>query len=122
MERSKQDPEREERIMMEVVVDAYGPEERAMGWFYYLQDKIQFPFQAKCVTKRSISPLAVGKTVKVVGMAPESECEREMFVEIEWEKDRLAVPLIQLKPVKSDEDTEEAVADWYYWVEQGYLF
>ncbi len=122
MAQSKQDPAREERIMMEVVVDAYGPEERAMGWFYYLQDKIQFPFQAKCVIKRSISPLAVGKTVKVVGMAPESECEREMFVEIEWEKDRLAVPLIQLKPVKPDEDTEEAVADWHYWVEQGYLF
>jgi hypothetical protein len=122
MAQSKQDPAREERITMEAVVDAYGPEEQAMGWFYYLQDKIQFPFQAKCVTKRSISPLAVGKTVKVIGMAPESECEREMFVEIEWEKDKLAVPLIQLKPVKPDEDTEEAVADWHYWVEQGYLF
>jgi Calcium binding len=113
MARSKEDPEREERITMEVVVDAYGPEEQAMGWFYYLQDKIQFPFQAKCVTKRNIFSLAVGKTVKVVRMAPESECEHEMFVEIEWEKDTLAVPLIQLKPVKPDEDTEEAVADWH---------
>jgi hypothetical protein len=122
MARSQQEPEREERIMMEAVVDANGPEEQAMGWFYYLEDKIQFPFQAKCVTKRSISPLAVGKTVKVVGMAPESECEREIFVEIEWEKETLAVPLMQLKPVKPDEDTEEAVADWHYWVEQGYSF
>jgi len=25
------DPEREERIMMEIIVDAYGPEEQAMG-------------------------------------------------------------------------------------------
>jgi hypothetical protein len=24
----------EERIMMKVVVDAYGPEEQAMGWYY----------------------------------------------------------------------------------------
>jgi Calcium binding len=122
MAKLKEDPEREERITMEAVVDAYGPEERAMGWFYYLQDKIQFPFQAKCVAKRRISPLAVGKTVKVVSMAPESECEHEMFVEIEWEKDTLAVPLIQLQPMKADEDTEEAVADWHYWIEQGYRF
>jgi hypothetical protein len=121
MAQSQQDPEREERITMEVVVDAYDAEERSMGWFYYLQDKIQFPFQAKCVTKRRSSPLAVGKTVKVVGMASE-ECEREMFVEIEWEKETLAVPLMQLKPVKPDADTEEAVADWHYWVEQGYEF
>mgnify|MGYP002777159226 FL=1 len=40
------DEERETRIMMEVVVDAYGPEERAMGWYYYLQDTMQFPFTA----------------------------------------------------------------------------
>jgi hypothetical protein len=29
-------------------------------------------------------------------MAPESECEREMFVEVAWDDDSLAVPLIQL--------------------------
>jgi hypothetical protein len=32
----RRDAEREERITMEVVVDAYGPEERALGWYYYL--------------------------------------------------------------------------------------
>jgi len=39
-----EDAVREERILMEVVVDAYGTEERAMGWYYYLADKILFPF------------------------------------------------------------------------------
>ena len=48
MARVTRDEEREERIMMEVVVDAYGPEERAMGWYYYLQDTMQFPFTATC--------------------------------------------------------------------------
>jgi Calcium binding len=32
MRRVKEDPEREERITMEVVVDAYDAGERAMGW------------------------------------------------------------------------------------------
>ena len=37
------DAEREERITMEIVVDAYGPEEQAMGWYSYLEEKLQFP-------------------------------------------------------------------------------
>jgi hypothetical protein len=32
----KRDPEREHRIRMEIIVDANGPEEQAMGWYYYL--------------------------------------------------------------------------------------
>jgi hypothetical protein len=75
MSKVKQDPEREERITMEAIVDAYGAEEQAMGWYYYLDDKIQFPFTAKCIEKRSISPLKVGKQVTVVRMAPTEECE-----------------------------------------------
>ncbi len=36
MTKLRQDKEREERITMEIIVDAYGPEEQAMGWYYYL--------------------------------------------------------------------------------------
>ena len=73
MAKVKQDAEREERIMMEIVVDAYGPEEQAMGWYYYLQDTINFPFTATCINKRRISPLKEGATVEVVDMAPGDE-------------------------------------------------
>jgi hypothetical protein len=76
------DEAREERITMEAVVDAYGEDEQAMGWYYYLEGKIQFPFTATCITKRSISPLSQGVKVEVVGMSDEDECMREMFVEI----------------------------------------
>ena len=107
---------------MEIVVDAYGPEEQAMGWYYYLQDTMQFPFTATCITKRRTSPLKEGAKVKVVGMAPTDECEREMFVEIAWEGDCLAVPLIQLAAPKADEETQQAIADWHYWVNQGREF
>ena len=44
----KQD-DREERIIMEIVVDAYDEQERAMGWFYYLADIIQFPLSTAWV-------------------------------------------------------------------------
>jgi hypothetical protein len=35
MKRPPRDQEREQRITMEIIVDAYGPEEQAMGWYYY---------------------------------------------------------------------------------------
>ncbi len=81
----QRDEDREERISMEIVVDAYGESERAMGWYYYLEDKLHTPFLARCVKERAISPLRVGDEVEVVGMAPEDECGREMFVETPWE-------------------------------------
>ncbi len=33
---SARDEEREQRISMEIVVDAYGPEEQAMGWYMFV--------------------------------------------------------------------------------------
>ncbi len=51
------------------------------------------------------------------------ECQHEMFVEIRWERKRsLAIPLSQVKATgEADEDTREAVADWHYWIGQGYM-
>ena len=46
MGKVEEDAQREERITMEIVVDAYTPEETAMGWYYYLEDKLRFPFPA----------------------------------------------------------------------------
>ena len=120
--RRAEEPEREQRIRDEAVVDAYGPEERAMGWYYYLEERLRFPFSARCTAKRAISPLHIGERVKVVAMAPEEECQREMFVEIKWRDRTVAVPLSQVSPLDADEDTNEAVEDWHYWVEQGYEF
>ena len=107
---------------MEIVVDAYGPEEQAMGRYYYLDDTLSFPFYTKCIAKRVISPLKVDDEVDVIGLAPENECEYEMFVMMRWEMDGLAVPLMQLEVIHGDDQTREAVEDWRYWVSRGYQF
>jgi hypothetical protein len=120
MKRRSRDEEREQRITMEIIVDAYTPEEQAMGWYYSLEDRLHFPFVARCIAERSISPLRVGDEVDVVGMAPEEECEHEMFVLIDWERRALAVPLAQLEGVTVDKQTRQAIEDWQYWVAQGY--
>ena len=69
MSKPKRSHIREERIRNEAVVDAYGPEEQAMGWYYYLENKVSFPFQAKCIASKVVSPLRKGETVEVRRMA-----------------------------------------------------
>ncbi len=117
----RRDEEREERIQMEIIVDAYTPEEQALGWYYYLENNLRFPFTARCVAERAISPLRVGDQVEVIGMPPEEDCEHEMFVLTPWgDRRTLGVPLSQLEAVAADEQTRQAMDDWQYWVAQGY--
>ena len=122
MNRRKEEADREERIMMEIIVDANGPEEQAMGWYYYLDDKIHFPFTAECISTNKRSPLHIGERVIVSQMANEGDWENDMHVEISWNNRVFSVPLAQLRPLDADEDTVEAVDDWHYWKSQGYTF
>ena len=121
MKKVQQDKEREDRIAMEAVVDAYDEEERATGWYYYLEEKLTFPFKAKCISRRMISPLLVDEEVEVVAMELE-ESENEMFVQVRWSERDFAVPLSQLYPIKPDAQTQEGIEDWHYWVARNYVF
>jgi Calcium binding len=118
----KTDKARENRITMEIMVDAYGASERAMSWYYYLEQQLQFPFLARCIAYRTTSALEIKDEVTVTGMAPESECEHEIFVMIAWGKRGLGVPLSQLEGIKVDKDTRQAIGDWHYWVKKGYEY
>ena len=120
MTRRDKDEAREERIHMEIIVDAYGPEEQVMGWYNYLNDTLQFPFSARCIALRTSSPLELEEEVEVVGMAPDEECQHEMLVLIRWKRRQLAVPLMQLEGIQVDEETQQAIEDWHYWVGRGY--
>jgi hypothetical protein len=122
MAKVKQDPRREQRIAQEIVVDADDADERAMGWYSYLEDQLRFPFRAQCISHRAISPLRKGEEIEVVDVAPADECAREMFVTVSWQNRSLAVPLAQLQVLKADKTTGQAVDDWHYWAEQGYQF
>ena len=119
MKKSGKDPVREERIHNEAIVDA-GPDEQALSWYYYLENKIRFPFQAKCLAAKVVSPLRKGDIVEVVRMAPDDACAHDMLVLVRWQGRKMAVPLAQLTVVDPDESTAEAIADWHYWVAQGY--
>lgn len=110
--------DREERISSEIIVDCYDEVEQAMGWYYYLQNRLLFPFKAHWSTGSST------QTVDVLCLADEDDCTKEMMVEIRyWDdqiSDEITVPLAELQPIAPDPDTAEAIADWHYWIEMGY--
>jgi len=109
---------REDRIYNEAIVDAR-PEEQAMSWYYYLEGKISFPFQARCIATKAVSPLRKSETIEVLRLASEDACEHDMLVQIRWQGRKVAVPLCQLTAIAPDESTDEAIGDWHYWVAQG---
>ncbi|MCB1098463.1 MAG: calcium-binding protein [Verrucomicrobiae bacterium] len=124
MPKQPKDEEIEDRIHNEAIVDAHGEEERAIGWYYYLDDKLSAAFPAKCIKRERTSPLKVGSVVSVKKMAPVEECYKRMLVTILHDGDELDVPLEQLEPTDDVDDDEirEAVQAWHYWVNQGYQF
>lgn len=122
MSQVERDENREERIEMEAVVDAYGEEERAMGWYYYLDDRLHLPFQAKWTSRQRPE----GRDVQVIEMSPEDDCSHDMFVEVRYLEgsvgDIFSARLSEIHPIDVDEETAEAIADWHYWIGRGYEF
>jgi hypothetical protein len=79
MRKPAKDPIRENRIHDQAIVDAYGPEEKAMSWYYYLENNIRFPFHARCIVAKLVSPLTKGETVEVRRLTPEDACSTDML-------------------------------------------
>ncbi|MBD2503984.1 calcium-binding protein [Anabaena azotica] len=122
----ERDETREHRIETEIIVDAEDKEDRAMGWYYYLDDMIDFPFMAKWKKKSRKTSTIEEKPVEVLGMAAEDDCLRDMYVDVAYiggkEDDIHTAKLSDIEPIDVDEDTQEAIADWLYWLGRGYKF
>ncbi|HOW64767.1 MAG TPA: calcium-binding protein [Verrucomicrobiota bacterium] len=74
MARRRIDKDREERIEMEIIEDAYDESERAMRWHCYLESVLKFPLKARCISKKASSPLRVGQEIEVLGLADSEDC------------------------------------------------
>lgn len=118
----EKDPERENRIEDDIIVDANGTDEVISGWYYYLLDNIDFPIKAKCITERSGSPLKLNEVVEITNIADFDDCMAEMFVLIKLMDRQFGVPLMQLQPIDVDDAVTQRVEDWHYWVGRGYTF
>ncbi len=120
------DENREHRIKTEIIIDAEDKEERAMGWYEYLDDTLNVPFLAKWTKKGRKSTSVEEKQVEVLGMAPDDECLKDMFVEVVYpdgkDEDVFSAKLSEIVAIDADSETQEALADWHYWLARGYKF
>ncbi|MBH8575068.1 calcium-binding protein [Nostocaceae cyanobacterium CENA369] len=123
----ERDENREHRIETEIIVDADDDkEERAMGWYYYLDDTLNVPFMATWKKKSRKTSTVEEKKVEVLGMAPDDECLKDMYVEVVYpegkDEDVFSAKLSDIEAIDADSETQEAIADWHYWLARGYKF
>ncbi|MBH8561693.1 calcium-binding protein [Nostoc sp. CENA67] len=123
----ERDENRENRIETEIIVDTDNDkEERAMGWYYYLDDTLNVPFMAKLKKKSRKTGTVEEKEVEVLGMAPDDDCLKDMYVDVVYpggkDEDIFTAKLSEIEPIDADDETNEAIADWHYWLARGYKF
>ncbi len=112
------EPEREERIRDEAIVDAYGDEEIISSWYYYLDERLHFPFTAMVYTHRSGNTWYAAQ-VEVKEMADMSRCGYWQM----WIRGALSLQkniplhffLSDVTEVEEDEERIMALEDWNYW-------
>ena len=123
MGKKKNDISRKDRIEDEVIVDCYDEYEVAMGWFYYLDDNLKFPFKATVLGDIKISSLQEGDSITVTEFINSDEDDVSIYnfvatVGIEKDEHIYDIPLVNIKGVDCDDDTGNAIEDWRYWCEK----
>lgn len=108
--------ERDHRIHYEIIVDAYDDQEVAMSWYYYMEEKLEFPIMAKVKL-----PVKGGKTeeksVKIVEIDPKSETSLTLRLGIaESGGDRVQyISPDDIISAETSAENLEVLNDWLYW-------
>ena len=110
------DEEREYRIRNEAIPDAYGEEEVAMSWYYYMAENLAFPIKAK-VKLRLRGGKTEEKAVKIVEIDPKSETSLTLRLGItEGKSDRVQyISPADIVSIQTAEANLEVLNDWLYW-------
>jgi len=92
--------ERENRIYNEIIVDCHDEEEQKMGWYYYMEEKLHFPFKATIIIQKRDSG-KTEKAVEVVQLSTNEEFGNDMLVGVCYDEHVFDVPLLSLKNIKA---------------------
>jgi len=112
------------RIDYEILVDCYDDYEAGMGWTAYLLDTIQCPFEATYTghsktSKLSIPPEQAVTVLSLINSEYDSQEDYEYFmakVEVEVGDTLYELPLSDITITSATQSTEQAVADWQYFI------
>ncbi|MBE0470314.1 MAG: hypothetical protein IBX55_12510 [Methyloprofundus sp.] len=115
------DTNHQDRINYQILADCYDEYEQGQAWTLYLVDNITCPFTAKYTgsSKLSITANILVTVLELMNSEYDSEEDFECFmamVEVEVGDVIYEIPLADLKVVEANEKTEQAVADWKYYI------
>jgi hypothetical protein len=112
---TEHDEKREHRIRNEAIPDAFGEEEVAMSWYYYMAENLEFPIKAK-VKLRSRGGKTEEKAVKIVEIDPKSETSLTLRLGItEVKSDRVQyISPEEIVRINTSDENLEVLNDWLY--------
>lgn len=111
----------QEIIGSEIVVDANDDDEVFMGWYYFMAESLEFPFQAIATIKKRNGTIEE-RTVEVVEDATNGDrfkCQA-YYVNVDYEGVLMKVEIADLKPINASAETLKAITVWKYWKEKAY--
>ena len=102
-------------IDYEVVVDCYDEHEFMMGWAIYMEDNINYPFEAEYLVKKRSGEKYWQKVIVVNNESDELDFNIEAYyVEIELDEMLFSARLDELRNIKADEETMRTLEVWKY--------
>ena len=101
------DQKRLAELFEEATVDCYDEEEEFWGVFTTLDDRLEFPLQAK----------ALGNVAEVVGVdANRSSLRRGILASVRQGKQEYLIDLAELELIDPDPASAEWLAMYWYWL------
>ena len=111
------DEEMQYKIDYEIIVDAYDDYEQSMGWFYFFEEALEFPFKATAQLKKR-DGTTESKLVKIVGLSSKEEDFMSSDFSMEMEQGQYVRPVAYsaLSNIRASDETLEAFQVWdFHW-------
>ena len=104
------------KIDYEIIVDCYDEYEVSMGWYYYMEETLKFPFKAKAKLKKVDGSVKLTE-IQVTGLAADEEgfMGNDFDLEILVGGYATDIAYTKLSDIKADDQSLEAFAIWKYW-------
>ncbi len=103
----------EKIIVYEVVVDCYSDEEANMGWAIYMEENMNYPFEAEYQVKKNDGEKYWQKAIVVNNESDESNFSRDgYYLEIELDEYVIIAQLDKLRNIKADNTTLRTIQVW----------
>ena len=111
--------EYEEILYNEILVDCKDDYDQNMSWYYYVQDELDFPFEAQIELKKREGGKVL-KSVQVIELSDDEDFHRNSNLKVNIELDDYIIetPLGKLTEIEATERTIEIIKVWKYWIKK----